>query len=60
MQDPLRSQPPEPSVPPGGERFSPGTTICITGGNGRAMLKTVQRQPSGQIGVIATWFPDLM
>ena len=46
--------------PPGGEQFSPGTTMCITGGNGRAMLKTVQNQPSGQIGVIATWFPDLM
>ena len=46
--------------PPGGEQLSPGATICITGGNGRVMLETVQRQPSAQIGVIVTWFPDLM
>jgi hypothetical protein len=46
--------------PPGGERFSPGTKMCITGGNGRTMLKTVQNQPTGEIRVIATWFPDLM
>ena len=46
--------------PSGGEHFSPGTTICITGGNGRVMLNTVQNQPSAQIGVIVTWFPDLM
>jgi len=24
------------------------------------MLKTVENQPSGQIGMIITWFPDLM
>ncbi len=46
--------------PSGGEQLSPGTAICITGGNGRVMLKTVQSQPSGQIGVIITWFPPLM
>ena len=46
--------------PSGGEQLSPGTTICITGDNGRVMLKTVQNQSSGQIGVIVTWFPDLM
>jgi len=45
--------------PSGGEQFSPGTVICVTGGNGRVMLKTVQNQPSGQIGVIVTWFSDL-
>ena len=46
--------------PSGGQQLSPGTTICITGGNGRAMLTTVQNQPSGQIGVTITWFPDVM
>jgi hypothetical protein len=46
--------------PSGGEKLSHGTTICITGGNGQVMLKTVQNQPSGPIGVIITWFPDLM
>jgi hypothetical protein len=46
--------------PTGGEQLSPGTAVCITGGNGRVMLKTVQNQPSGKIGVIITWFPDLM
>jgi hypothetical protein len=46
--------------PPGGEQFSPGATVCITGGNGLVMLKTVQNQPSAQIGVIATWSPDLI
>jgi hypothetical protein len=46
--------------PPGGEQLSPGATICITGDNGRVMLKTVQNQPSAQIGVIVTWPRDLM
>jgi hypothetical protein len=46
--------------PPGGEQFSPGTTVCITGGDGRVMLRTIQNQPSGQIGVIVTSFPDMM
>ena len=46
--------------PSGGEQLSPGTTICITGDNGRVMLKTVQNQSGGQIGVIITWFPDLV
>jgi hypothetical protein len=46
--------------PSGGEQFSPRTTICITGGDGRVMLKTVQNQPSGQIAVIVTSFPDMM
>jgi hypothetical protein len=46
--------------PSGGEQLSTGTTICITGDNGQVMLKTVQNQPSGQIGVMITWFPDLM
>jgi hypothetical protein len=46
--------------PTGGEQLSPGTAVCITGGNGRVMLETVQNQPSGQIGVIITWIPDLM
>ena len=46
--------------PPGGEQLSPGATICITRDNGRVMLETVQNQPSAQIGVIVTWFPDLM
>ena len=46
--------------PSGGEQFSPRTTICITGGDGRVMLKTVQSQPNGQIGVIVTSFPDMM
>jgi hypothetical protein len=45
---------------PGGEQLSPGATICITGDNGRVMLETVQSQPNAQIGVIVTWFPDLM
>jgi hypothetical protein len=51
-----RNQP----FPPGGEELSPGTTICITGGNGQVMLKTVQNQPNAQIGVILTWIPGLM
>ena len=46
--------------PSGGEQFSPGTTICITGGSGRVMLNTVQNQSSEQIGVLITWFPDLV
>jgi hypothetical protein len=46
--------------PSGGQQLSPGATICITGDNGRVMLKTVQNQHSAQIGVIVTWFPDLM
>jgi hypothetical protein len=46
--------------PLGGEQLSPGATICITGDNGRVMMKTVQNQPSAQIGVIVTWYPDLM
>jgi hypothetical protein len=44
----------------GGEQFFPGTVICVTGGNGQVMLKTVQNQPSGQIGVLVTWFPYVM
>lgn len=36
---------------PSGEQFSPGTMICIAGGNGRVMLKTVQNQSNAQIGV---------
>jgi hypothetical protein len=44
----------------GDEQLPPGATICITGDNGQVMLKTVQNQPSAQIGVIVTWFPDLM
>jgi hypothetical protein len=46
--------------PSGGEQFSPGTMMCIAGGNGRVVLKTVQSQSSGPIGVIITWFPDLV
>jgi hypothetical protein len=46
--------------PSGGEQFSPRTTVCITGGDGRVMLKTIQNQFSGQIGVIVTSFPDMM
>jgi hypothetical protein len=46
--------------PSGGEQFFPRTTICITGGDGQVMLKTVQNQPTGQIGVIVTSFPDVM
>ena len=46
--------------PSSGEHFSPGTTICITGGSGRVMLNTVQNQASEQIGVLITWFPDLV
>jgi hypothetical protein len=46
--------------PSGGEQFSPGTMICIAGGNGRVILKTVQNQSSGQIGLIITWFSDLV
>lgn len=46
--------------PSSGEQFSPRATICIARGNGRVMLKTVQNQSSGQIGVIITWFSDLV
>src|SRR5215471_11748696 len=34
------------SFPSGGTQFSPGTTICIAGANGRIMLETIQNQPS--------------
>jgi hypothetical protein len=44
--------------PSSGEQFSPGTMICIAGG--RVMLKAVQHQSSGQIGVIIAWFPDVV
>jgi hypothetical protein len=43
---------------PSREQFSPGTTICIAGANGRVMLRTVPNQSSGQIDVIITSFPD--
>jgi hypothetical protein len=46
--------------PSSGQQFSPRTTLCITGGNGQVMLKTFQNQPSGQIAVIVTSFPDMM
>lgn len=46
--------------PSDGEQFSPGTAICIAGGNGRVMLETAQNQSSGQIGVLITWFSNLL
>jgi hypothetical protein len=46
--------------PSGGEQFSPGTTICIAGSNGRVVLNTIQDQSSGQIAVIVNWSADLV
>jgi hypothetical protein len=46
--------------PSGGEQFSPGTMICIAGGNGRVVLKTVQDQSSGRIGVFVDWSANLV
>ena len=46
--------------PSAGQQFSPGTTICIAGSSGQVVLKTVQDQSTGQIGVLVNWSAELV